>query len=38
MLIEMGVLDALVAKDGAEATAADLAAATDCNELVIGVS
>ena len=37
MLIEMGVLDALVAKHG-EATAADLAAATDCNELVIGLS
>lgn len=38
MLIEMGVLDALVVKHGVEATAADLAAATDCNELVIGVS
>ena len=37
MLIEMGILDALVAKQGEPATAADLAAATRCNELVIGM-
>ncbi|MCJ1384330.1 hypothetical protein MMC17_007446, partial [Xylographa soralifera] len=35
MLLEMGVLDALVAERGTPTTAADLAAATGCNELVI---
>ena len=37
MLLEMGVLDALVTKKGKAATAADLAAATGFNELVIGI-
>lgn len=37
MLLEMGVLDALVAKKGKPATAADLATVTGCNELVIGM-
>ncbi|KAA6408781.1 MAG: O-methyltransferase [Lasallia pustulata] len=34
-LNEMGVLDALMAKEGTTATAADLAAATGCKELMI---
>ena len=37
MLLEMGILDALVARQGETATAAELAAATGCNELVIGI-
>ena len=37
MLLEMGILDALIAKQGETATAAELAAATGCNELVIGI-
>ncbi|KAK0513495.1 hypothetical protein JMJ35_004481 [Cladonia borealis] len=35
MLLEMGILDALVAKQGGTAKAAELAAATGCDELVI---
>ena len=37
MLLEMGILDALVAKQGGKATAAELAAATGYDELVIGM-
>ena len=37
MLLEMGILDALVTRKVKEATAADLAAATGYNELVIGI-
>ena len=37
MLIEMGVLDVLVAKQGIAATAAELAAATGCSELLISM-
>ena len=36
MLLEMGLLDALVAKQGETATAPELAAAMGCDELVIG--
>ena len=35
MLLEMGVLQALVARKEPLATAAELATATSCNELVI---
>lgn len=37
ILIETGIFDALVQKQGATVTATELAAATGCNKLVIGM-